>query len=124
MKKIRILLVEDEPLISIYFAELLEEMGHEVCSIETTETNAVAAADRLKPDLLIVDVHLREGTGLHAVSTILKAGFVPHIYTTGDRMISGELTAGAIVLQKPFLDAALTQAISAAMATRSSQLES
>jgi len=123
MKKIRILLVEDEPLISIYFAELLEEMGHEVCSIETTETSAVAAADRLKPDLLIVDVHLREGTGLHAVSTILKTGFVPHIYTTGDRTISGELTAGAIVLQKPFLDAALTQAISAAMATRSSQLE-
>ena len=116
MKKIRILLIEDEPLISVFLAELLEEMGHDVCLIETTEVRAVAAAARLKPDLLIVDVHLREGSGLAAVSTILETGFIPHIFTTGDRTINGELTTGAVVLQKPFLDAALINAIAAALA--------
>ena len=116
MKKPRILLVEDEPLISVFFAELLEEMGNEVCSIETTEVGAVAAAEFLKPDLLIVDVHLREGSGLNAVERILKRGFIPHIFTTGDRTISGEMASGAVVLQKPFLDVALGKAIAAALA--------
>ncbi len=117
MKKPRILLVEDEPLISVFFAELLEEMGNEVCSIETTEAGAVAAAESLKPDLLIIDVHLREGNGLNAVARILQKGFVPHIFTTGDRTVQGETASGAVVLQKPFLDVALEQAIKAALAS-------
>lgn len=115
MKKPRILLVEDDPLISVFFAELLEEMGNEVCSIVTTEKAAVEAAELFKPDLLIVDVHLRVGSGLEAVTTILKSGFIPHIFTTGDRTIRGKL-AEAIVLQKPFLDTALAQAIATALA--------
>lgn len=117
MKKPRILLVEDEPLISVLFAELLEEMGNEVCSIETTEEGAISAAEFFKPDLLIVDVHLREGSGLSAVSTILKKGFIPHIFTTGDRTISGDLSRDAVILQKPFLDVALALAISTALST-------
>ncbi|MDW5317499.1 response regulator [Rhizobium sp. PL01] len=115
MKKLRIILVEDEPLISIYFAELLEEMGNEVSAIETTESAAVAAAARLKPDLMIVDVHLIEGNGIAAVARILKDGFVPHIFTTGDRLVKGEVGPDAIILQKPFLDSALTKAIEAAL---------
>ena len=119
MRKLRIVLVEDEPLISVYFAELLEEMGNEVSAIATTETEAVEAARRLKPDLLIVDVHLRQGSGVAAVSRILKDGFVPHIFTTGDRLIEGEVSRSAIILQKPFLDLALTNAITAAMLVKS-----
>lgn len=118
MKKPRILLVEDEPLISVFFAELLEEMGNEVCSIETTEASAIAAAEHFKPDLMIVDVHLREGSGLNAVATILKNGFIPHIFTTGDRKISGDLSHRAVVLQKPFSDVALGQAIGIALAKK------
>jgi CheY-like chemotaxis protein len=121
MKRPRILLVEDEPLISVFFAELLEEMGNDVCSIETTEASAVAAAEFFKPDLLIVDVHLREGNGLSAVTAILKNGFIPHIFTTGDRTVSGEVSQGAVVLQKPFLDVALGRAISKALATAGTQ---
>lgn len=115
MEKIRILLVEDEPLISIFFAELLGEMGHEVCAIEASEEAAVQAADRLKPDLLIVDRHLREGSGILAVERIVKKGFVPHIFMTGDRLIRHEVHADAVILQKPFLDADVGKAIDAAM---------
>ncbi len=115
MKKLRIMLVEDDPLISLYFAELLVEMGNDVIAIETTESAAVETAGKLKPDLLIIDMHLREGSGSGALTTILKTGFVPHIFTTGDRLSEGEVSPNAIILQKPFLDAALTKAIEAAL---------
>lgn len=115
MEKIRILLAEDEPLISIFFAELLVEMGHEVCAIETTEDAVVEAAARLKPDLLIVDRHLKEGSGIVAVDRILRERWVPSIFMTGDRLVRQEVRANAIILQKPFLDADVVEAINAAM---------
>jgi DNA-binding response OmpR family regulator len=115
MEKLRILLAEDEPLISIFFAELLVEMGHEVCSIDMTEDAAVESAIRLRPDLLIVDEHLQQGSGILAVARILKDGFLPHIFMTGDRLIRGQVSAEAIILQKPFLDAEVGTAIDAAM---------
>lgn len=115
MEKLRILLAEDEPLISIFFAELLVEMGYEVCAIEVTEDAAVEAATRLKPDLLIVDRHLKQGSGIVAVARILQDGPVPYIFMTGDRLVREEVPANAIILQKPFLDADVDQAIHAAM---------
>ena len=115
MEKLRILLAEDEPLISIFFAELLVEMGYEVCAIEVTEDAAVEAAARLKPDLLIVDRHLKQGSGVVAVARILKEGLVPHIFMTGDRLVRDEVPANAIILQKPFRDADVGEAINAAM---------
>jgi CheY-like chemotaxis protein len=44
MKALRILLVEDDSMVGMFLGMTLEQMGHEVCSIETTEAGAVAAA--------------------------------------------------------------------------------
>ena len=63
MRPLRVLLVEDEVLIAILFAEVLEEMGHNVCAIESTEADAVAAAAKLIADLIIADAKLRKGSG-------------------------------------------------------------
>ena len=54
--------------------ELLEQMGYDVCAIESTEADAVAAAVRCRPDLVIVDVLLGDGSGVSAVEEILRAG--------------------------------------------------
>jgi len=116
MEKLRILVMEDEALISVFLAELLEEMGNEVCGIATTETAAVEAARKYKPDLLIVDANLREGSGLNAVSIILADRFVPHIFMSADRLTNENLNPRAVILRKPFSDAALEGAIKAAIA--------
>ena len=63
-KALRILVVEDGALIAMLYADLLVEMGHVVCAIETTEAGAVAAAARHKPDLMIVGSGLRDGSGI------------------------------------------------------------
>ena len=54
-KALRVLIVEDEAMIAMMLAEVLRELGHEVCATEATEAGAVAAAARHKPDLMIVD---------------------------------------------------------------------
>ena len=87
-------------MISVLLAELLREFGHEVCGTATTETEAVAAAMSHAPDLMIVDVHLRAGSGIAAMETILLHCAVPHIFMTGGSRQCIPVTA--TVLYKPF----------------------
>ena len=87
MTAIRVMVVEDETLLGFLFGEVLEGMGYVVCAIEATEASAVAAAERCKPDLMLVDVQLGVGSGVSAVAEILRNGFVPHVFYSGD--ISG-----------------------------------
>lgn len=102
MKPLQIMLVEDDAVIAMSLADLLSGMGHAVCAFADTEAEAVAAAVRCRPDLMIVDANLYEGSGISAVAQILLAGFVPHIFMTGDPYQVQELAPGAVILRKPF----------------------
>ncbi len=109
MTGLRIVLVEDNAQISALLAELLVALGHEVCAIATTEVEAIAAAARYGPDLMIVDAHLHAGSGLSAMDTILRLTAMPHFFITGGaRRI---FPAGATVLLKPFSKASLMAAL-------------
>jgi len=111
MESLRILVVEDNAMIGILLAEMLEEMGHDVCAIEETEANAVAAAIRCRPQLMIVDVGLGEGSGVSAVDEISRTGSVPHIFISGDISRVKVLRPWAVALQKPFREPELERAI-------------
>jgi len=115
MKHLKILLVEDEILISELVSEFLTDLGHDVCAVETTETNAISAAHRLKPDLMIVDARLGTGSGLRALATILSTRFIPHIIVSGERLTNIEPKAGRVVLQKPYFAPDLIRAIKRAI---------
>ena len=115
MKALRILVVEDNALIGMLLAEMLQEMGHEVCAIEATEAEAVAAADRCRPDLMIVDARLGDGSGVSAVERIRRGGSVPHLFISGDIWKVTALRPDAVVVQKPFREADLARAIQRAL---------
>ncbi len=114
VNKLRILLVEDDALIGLLLEELLSALGHAVVEIAATEQAAVAAAARLSPDLMIVDVTLARGDGISAMRAILAARAMPHIFMTGAR--SGDLPAGSIALRKPFQERHLVAALELAAA--------
>ena len=111
MNVLRVLLVEDDPLIGMMVADMLEELGHDVSSIEVTEIAAVIAAARCKPDLMIVDARLGDGSGIFAVEEILRAGFVPHLFMSGNISKVLSLRPDAVVLGKPFSETDLINAI-------------
>lgn len=111
MKVLRVLVVEDDILIGMLLADTLGAMGYDVCAIEATETGAVAAAARCKPDLMIVDARLGDGSGVSAVEEILRTGWIPHVFISGETSTIQALRPGAIVIQKPFRDMDLNRAI-------------
>ena len=115
MKPLRILIVEDEPAIAGLLTEVLEEMGHAICAIVATQADAVAAAARDRPDLMVVDAQLREGNGVAAVADILRAGFIPHVFATGGALGHRQFGPGTVVIQKPFREADLVCAIDRAL---------
>ncbi len=116
MKPLRILVVEDDVMIGPLLAEMLEDLGHIVCAVEVNAVNAVAAAARCHPDLMIVDVGLGEASGVAAVKEILNGGFVPHVFVTGDILRNLALGPGAILIQKPFRGPEIVAAIQRAIA--------
>ena len=74
MKALRVLVIEDDALIAMLLTEMLAGMGHDVCATAATEAEAVSAATRYDPDLMIVDAGLGRGSGVSAVEEILRAG--------------------------------------------------
>jgi two-component system, response regulator PdtaR len=120
MKALRTLIVEDDAMIGGLLAETLEGLGHSVCAVETSVANAVSAASRWRPDLMIVDVGLGGASGIAAVKEILRSGFTPRVFVTGDAVRSMSLGPNTVLIRKPFrvseLDRAIQRALAAAPA--------
>ena len=109
MSALKVLVVEDDAMIGLLLAEMLGDMGYDVCAVATTEEDAVAEAARSTPGLMIVDEQLLEGSGLSAVDCILRTRAVPCVFTSGAPM--QRKRPGVTTLRKPFLEADLIRAI-------------
>jgi DNA-binding response OmpR family regulator len=115
MKALCVLIVEDDALIAMLLAELLAGMGHEICATAATEIEAVTAAARYRPDLMIVDAGLGHGSGVSAVEEILRTAPVAHVFVSGDPGTVRARRPGAVVVGKPFRQADLVRAIESAL---------
>jgi two-component system, response regulator PdtaR len=115
VKPLRILVVEDNAVIGMLLGQMLKSMGHDVCAVETSEDDAVAAANRCSPDMMIVDVILGHGSGVTAVERVLRTRHVRCILMSGAPVQPGRF--GGVVLQKPFGEAELAHAIAHAAGT-------
>jgi two-component system, response regulator PdtaR len=58
----RVLIVEDEVIVAMHLAMLVVELGHEVCARVASATDAVARADALRPDVVLMDIRLAGGS--------------------------------------------------------------
>jgi CheY-like chemotaxis protein len=115
MERLRILVAEDDAMIALLLDLVLRDMGHEICANEESEREAIAAALRCKPDLMIVDANLGEGSGTAVVDAVLKERHVAHLFVTGDARRIKALRPDAIVIEKPFFEVDLARAIEQAM---------
>lgn len=117
MRALRVVVLEDEAMIAMLFSEVLTGLGHDVCAVVRTEDEAVAAAFKYMPDLILLDQNLPEGSGAAALLRILAKGFMPHILVSGD-LLRDQINPNPVCLQKPFNEARLIEAIDLAMARR------
>ncbi|MFN3172742.1 MAG: response regulator [Hyphomicrobiales bacterium] len=120
--KADVLIIEDEPLISMDLAEIVEDLGHTVSGQATTASQAVAAAGANKPDLVLADIQLADGSsGIDAVKTILADIDVPVIFITSfpERLLTGERPEPTFLITKPYEPDMVRAAVSQALFFRS-----
>lgn len=114
----RVLIIEDEPMISMDLSGIVQELGHEVAAVARTRDEAVAAAEAHKPGLVLADIQLADGSsGIDAVKDILSGFSVPVIFITAfpERLLTGERPEPTFLLTKPFDPRTVKAAISQAL---------
>lgn len=99
----RILVVEDEPLLAMLLEESLAELGHEVAGCAATVDQAMAMIDAAQPDFALLDFSLADDATTVPVAARLRASYVPFVYLTGHRTLpQGDGIPAAPLLTKPF----------------------
>jgi DNA-directed RNA polymerase specialized sigma24 family protein len=115
----RVMIIEDEAIISMDIAAIVREMGHDVTGIAATRSEAIELAKRHQPDLILADIQLADrSSGIDAVNDILKmVPDVPVIFITAfpERLLTGERPEPAFLITKPYAEEQVRSAVSQAM---------
>ena len=83
MQKSRILIVEDEAIITMEIESQLQSLGYEVTSIVDTGEKAIKKAEDDKPDLILMDIRIKgEMDGIEAAEEIRDRFGIPVIFST------------------------------------------
>ena len=113
-----VLIIEDEPLISMQLEDLVQSLGHEICGTAATRTQAQQVIAERTPGLVLADIQLADGSsGLDAVDDILAIGSVPVIFITAypERLLTGDRPEPTYLVTKPFQEQTVRAAISQAL---------
>lgn len=114
----RILIIEDETLIAMDLGDIVSGLGHTVVATADTAERAIAAARAHRPDLVLADVQLADGSsGIDAVQAILSQVSVPVIFITAfpDRLLTGERPEPTFLITKPYAEDTVRAAVSQAL---------
>ena len=118
--KVRVLIVENEAIISMDLRYRLEALGYCVPDEIRSGEEAVEAASRLRPDVVLIDVGLSGlMNGVAAADEIRRRFNIPVVYLTehADENASGraKMTELSGYVLKPFNDAELRAGIETAI---------
>jgi CheY-like chemotaxis protein len=117
----RVLIIEDEPIISMHLEQIVSDMGHEVVGTAMTRTRAVAEARRAAPDLVLADIQLADGSSGQDAARDIQAMFdVPVIFITAypERLLTGERPEPTFLVTKPFAPETVIVTIGHALLSR------
>ncbi|WP_366916167.1 response regulator [uncultured Phascolarctobacterium sp.] len=82
MKKLRILLADDEAILRLDLREMLAEAGHDVVGEAANGEEAVKMARQLQPEFIIMDVKMPVMDGLTAAKIIAEENIAPVLLLT------------------------------------------
>jgi DNA-binding response OmpR family regulator len=108
---VRILIVDDEPLIAFGIEEVLLDAGFQVAGVASKLDNALALIESGGCDAAIVDANLA-GVSAVPIAAALKARNLPFIVLSGysPHQIQGDFT-GALFIKKPCRPSQLIEAV-------------
>ena len=113
---LRVMVVEDDGMVSAVFRDIVEASGGEVVATVTSGLASVGAADGTRPDIIIMDIGLPGMDGIDAAGIIRSRYSIPIVFVSG-LDVSDELARrlgesdGIELLVKPIDPASLLQAL-------------
>ncbi len=123
--KTRVIVAEDESLIRIDIVEMLRDHGFEVVGEAADGEKAVALAEELRPDIVVMDVKMPLLDGISAAEILTKRHIAPVVLLTAfsqRELVERAAEAGALAyVVKPFTPNDLIPAIDIAL-TRYQQI--
>lgn len=124
---VRILLVEDEPLIGMMAKAVLEEHGADVAWVQNDrEAYRAIEVDGAALQVLITDINLREGTTGFDIARFARRLLpsLPVIYVSGEERgaLSGFAVENASFLFKPVPEATLVGAVASLSLMQTSEM--
>ncbi len=120
MEPARILIVEDDAILTVHLEATLVQMGYSVVGMAATGEAAVATALAQKPDAVLMDIRLRgEMTGIQAAEIIHQRADIPVIYLTAyadeSLLQQAKVTEAYAYLAKPVRDRELRASLEMAL---------
>jgi response regulator NasT len=116
----RVLICEDEGLTALRLQKAITALGYQVVGEAKDGEEAVALAERLKPDLILMDIRMPKLDGIAATERIMQARRTAIIMITAyseRELVEAALQAGASgYLVKPVSDEQIGPAIRVALA--------
>lgn len=108
-----VLIVEDEALLAVELGFLVREAGCVDVGHALNSTDAVRLADELKPDIVLVDVHLADGpTGVEAARKIADDQEATILFMTANvKRLPDDLAGACGVIGKPYSDRSVRRAL-------------
>lgn len=113
-----VLIIEDQPLISMQLERVVSDLGHNVTGTAATHTQALELFEKHPAGLVLADIQLADGSsGIDAVQDLLEFGDVPVIFITAypEKLLTGERPEPTYLITKPFQESAVRAAISQAL---------
>jgi response regulator NasT len=102
----RVVIAEDEALIRLDLAEMLAEEGYEVVGQASDGQTAVELVERLRPDLVMLDVKMPRLDGIAAAHRIAEQRIAPVVILTAfshrDLVVRARDAGAMAYLVKPF----------------------
>jgi two-component system, response regulator PdtaR len=118
MKPLRIGIAEDNWFVAEYLCGELAALGHAVVGQARSGEELITLVGRERPDLVLVDVHLADGSdGLAAAKEVQERFDIPAIAATGHLTAAEAEAAGLLgILTKPYTPLALRAILDGAAA--------
>lgn len=110
---LNVLIVEDEVLLAVELSYLIEEVGCRDVGHAMSSDEAIALASSLRPDLALVDVHLRDGpTGVDVARAIANdCGGVALFMTANVKRLPEDFAGACGVIGKPYSEHGVKMAL-------------
>lgn len=110
---LKILIVEDEPVLLMQLEMMFEEEGHEVVGTAMSSDEAILIAQSTQPELAFVDIHLLDGpTGLDVARHLVRSGETLVVFVTANaKRVPEDYEGAAGVISKPYTQAGISAAV-------------